>query len=231
MARKRQRSNDKSTAKPQLTHEEKIRALTRAGIQPDPSSPRSVARQYYERFENPHTRKYQSVSSRVPRELERPASKKQREELRKHGFRTTTRGVIVDGPRDKRRNPIKGSRVKVMSGGVVQTSTGQRRDYIYGFTRKEKRAFAQDPEAFTKSKIAELMKRFPHLKWKKQVRLQWGAYQATKDFSPSYFTATYFAAISPEEKRKVGKKRAKPRADKLTGLHIVVHIPKRKGRK
>lgn len=227
MARTRQRSKSNST----LTHEEKLRRLSRVGIQADPTSPRSVAATYYQRFENKKSFKYREHSSRVPLDLERRASKKQRAELKQHGFRTTERGVIVDGPRDKRRVPLKGSRVKVLSGGVVQTSVGQRRDYIYGFTRAEKKKFADNPEAFTNSKVAELMERFPHLRRKKQIRLQWGAYQATKDFSPNYFTATYFAAISPEERRKVGKKKAKPRADKLTGLHIVVHVPKKKAKK
>lgn len=166
------------------------------------------------------------AAERIPKELERPATKAQREELRRHGFRTTKRGVIVDGPRNKRREPIKGARLEILKGGVIKTSVGERRDFIYGFTRKEKREFAKNPAAFEKKKLAELRSIFPTLKKARrpQVRLQWGAYQATKDFAPSYFTAKYFSTISPEEVRKVGKKNARPRADKLTGFHIVVHV-------
>lgn len=173
------------------------------------------------------------ASERVPKELERPATKRQREELKAHGFRTTKRGVIVDGPRDKRREPIKGAKLQILKGGVIKTSVGQRRDFIYGFTKKEKREFAKDPAAFQKKKLAELRVMFPTLKRarKPQIRLQWGAYQATKDFAPSYFTAQYFAAVSPEEIRKAGKRNARPRADKLTGLHIVVHVAKEKGKR
>jgi hypothetical protein len=181
-------------------------------------------------------------SERIPRELERPATKAQRDELRAHGFRTTKRGVVVDGPRNKISRPIKGARVRVLSGGVVQTSVKQRRDYIYGFTKAEKREFAKNPGAFEQKKLAELEKRFPYLarfRRKRQIRLQWGAYRATKDFAPSYFTATYFATVAPETLRKKGKKGARPRIDNLTGFHIVIHVPqpgkknaaKTKGRK
>lgn len=223
MPRTRQRSKSDSTAK---THEAKLRALSRVGIHADPTNPRSVARRYYDRFER------DKVDKRLPKDMLRSARGKTLDEAKEHGFRVTKSAVVVDGPRDKRRKPIKGARVKVLRGGVVQTSVGQRRDIIYGFTRAERKAFAKDPDGFTESKVAELMARFPTLRRrKKQIRLQWGAYQATKDFAPSYFTARYFASVSPEERRKAGKK-ARPRADKLTGLHIVVHVPKKKkGRK
>jgi hypothetical protein len=174
-----------------------------------------------------------AAAPRIPKELERPATAKQREELKQHGFRTTKRGVIVDGPRDKRRQPIKGAKLEVLKGGVIKTSVKQRRDFIYGFTRQEKREFAKNPGAFEQKKMRELEKLFPSLKKarKKQIRLQWGAFQATKDFAPSYFTSKYFAAVSPEEIRKVGKKKAKPRSDKLTGLHIVIHVPTKKAKR
>lgn len=228
MARDRHRKAKSSKTAPK-THVEKLRELARKGVAADPTNPRSVARKYFE-LHNPKSVKYRGHQTRIPKELERPATKRQREELKAHGFRTTDKGVIVDGPRDRRRNPIKGARVEVLKGGVIKTSVGQRRDFIYGFTRKEKKEFAKDPGAFEKKKLRELEALLPSLKKvrKKQVRLQWGAYQATKDFAPSYFTAKYFASISPEEVRRVGKRRAKPRADKLTGFHVVIHVPKSK---
>lgn len=157
-------------------------------------------------------------------------------ELQAHGFRTAPAvkgkgfNVIIDGPRNKRREQIKGSRVSVLKGGVIKTSVGARRDFIYGFTKKEKKEFAKDPEAFTKKKMSELERIFPSLRQtkKKQVRLQWGAYEATKDFAPTHWlkmgSGQYFNAQTPEMKRKkaTGKLR-----DRLTGLHIVIHIPKR----
>ncbi len=219
MARDRHHGKN-STAPQRIAHEEKLRRLSHAGIQVDPTDRRATARAFV---------KWQN-SKHVPRDLERRADKPTRDELKHHGYYVTKRGVVIDGPRDSRRKPIKGSRVRVMKGGVIKTSVGQRRDIIYGFTKKEKRAFAKDPEGFTKSKLAELMSRFPVLRGKKkQVRLQWGAYRATKDFSPNYFNTKYLTTPSPEEIRRVGKKKARPRADKLTGLHIVVHVPKKKG--
>lgn len=198
-----------------ITHDEKLRALSRAGKNIDPTDRRAVSRAY------------RRLNERVPTDMERRAPKAVREDARAHGFRTTPKGVVVDGPRDKKRQPIPGARVEVKRGGVIKQTVGDRRDFIYGFTRKEKREFAKNPEAFTKKKLSELERLFPSLRRarKKDVRLQWGAYQATKQFSPTYFTARYFATISPEEIRKVGKRQAKPRADKLTGIHVVIHVP------
>lgn len=229
MARTRQRKSNSSASKshkatnPRTTLEQKLRSLSKRGIHADPTNPRSVSQRYRAALKR----------ERIPKELERPASKPQRDELRAHGFRTTKRGVIVDGPRNKRREPIKGARIAVAKGGVIKMSVGQRRDFIYGFTKKEKKEFARDPGAFEKKKLKELRSLFPLLRKarKPQVRLQWGAYQATKAFAPSYFTAKYFASISPEEIRKVGKRHAKPRTDKLTGFHIVVHVQKPKAKR
>ena len=192
--------------------------------------------------------------ARVRREVERKATKQGNHipldavrrvpggvqgarELQEHGFRTTKKGrgygVVVDGPRDSRRRPIKGARVTVERGGVVKIAVKQRRDFVYGFTKREKKEFARDPESFTKKKLAELRKQFPTLarSRKPQVRLQWGAYQATKDFAPSYFTSKYFEKIAnPHRRPPKGKKRPK-KIDTLTGLHIVIHIPRKKNAK
>lgn len=212
----RQRHQKRNSTSKRTPHEDKLHALSRAGFRPDPFNTRQVNRQYRELQATKH--------------LIRKTDKRTRDDAREHGFHVNHKGVVVDGPRDRRRKPIPGSKVEVKRGGVVIWKTGQRRDYIYGFTKKEKREFAKDPAGFEKRKLKELRSMFPNLRKarKPQVRLQWGAYQATKDFAPSYFTAKYFAAISPEEKRKVGKRRARPRIDKLTGFHFVIHLPTKK---
>lgn len=217
MARQRHRKTDSSRIK-RTPHEQKLHALSRAGFRPDPFNTRQVNRQYRELQSTKH--------------LIRRADKKTRDDAREHGFHVNHKGVVIDGPRDRKRQPIKGAKISVLRGGVVTTSVKQRRDFIYGFTRAEKKAFADDPAAAEKSILARLRQRFPTLKKsrKPQVRLQWGAYQATKEFSPSYFTSKYFATVSPEEKRRGGKQK---RLDKLTGLHIVIHVPtqRKKGKK
>jgi hypothetical protein len=227
MARQRHRKSNSSKS-PRVTHEQKLRRLSKAGWRGDPFNKRAVARSYSERFNSAKPNRFNR--DKIPAELVRRTDKKTRDDAKAHGFRTTSRGVVVDGPRNRKRDPIKGSRVEIHRGGVVTTRVGARRDFIYGFTRKEKRKFAKNPESFEKEILAKLRKRFPSLAKarKPQSRLQWGAYQATKDFAPSYFTAKYFASISPEETRKVGKKRAKPRIDKLTGFHFVIHVTKKK---
>jgi hypothetical protein len=193
---------------------------------------RAVERDVAAKIERARQRR--DAEQRIPKGMERRVrSKATRAELKAHGFRTTKRGVVVDGPRDRKREPIPGSKVEVMRGGVIKTSVGARRDFIYGFTAKEKREFARDPAAMERKILARLRKQFPSLAKarKPQTRLQWGAYQATKDFSPTYFTAKYFAAISPEETRREGKRGAKPRIDKLTGFHVVIHVPTKAGKR
>lgn len=156
----------------------------------------------------------------------------QRKEFKKHGFRVAGNYVVVDGPRDRKRKPIKGAKVELLKGGIVKITAGKRRDYIVGFTKKEKQDFAVFGEGFAENKYKYLQKIFPTLKRvkKPQTRLQWGAYQATKDYAPSYFTNKYFASVSPEDRRREGKQ-AGPRADKLTGLHFVVHVRSTKKKK
>lgn len=182
-----------------------------------------------------HTSRKSSSNSkvnqrRIPRELERRADAQTRREAKAHGFDVTKRGVIVDGPRNKKREPIKGSRVRMLRGGVARITTGQRHDFVVGFTAEEKAAFARDPAAMEKNILDRMRARFAILRNKRnvEVRLQWGAYQATKEFTPTYFTPRYFAGISPEEIRREGKRRARPRLDKLTGFHFVVHVRKKK---
>jgi len=213
-----QRHKKNSSTSGRTSHADKLRALSRAGISVDPTDPRATARKYAAFKEQ--------ARARIPRKIERRASASQLRELKEHGFRTTKHGVIVDSPRNKLRQQIPGAKTEVKSGGVIHQTVKHRHDYIYGFTRKEKKEFAKNPQHMESIIFERLRVRFPNLrKAKVQTRLQWGAYQATKDFSPSYFTAKYFSEISPEELRREGKTRARPRADKLTGLHFVVHVP------
>lgn len=193
-----------------ITHDEKLAFISQYKRVSDPFNTRSVDKQYrtYRKF---------------PLYLQKSANKQQRAELKKRGFFTTEKGVIIDGPRDARRKPIKGSRFEILSDGVVKYSVKQRRDYIIGFTKKEKKEFAIDPKGFVARKEKEF--RAKHLRTKirggLQTRLQWGAYQATKDFTPTAFSNRY-----PYIESKV---KGQMIQDRMTGLHIVVHVTK--GRK
>lgn len=226
MARRRHQSKPNSSTPPRRSREQihidKVRFLTKTGKRPDPSNVRQVARQY--------------AAARRRAALEqhytKPATKAQRELLKKKGFFTTKKGVVIDGPRDAHRQKIKGSRFEILSDGTIKFSIKQRRDYIVGLTAKEKKQFAADPHLFTQSIVKRLREKYPSLKGTRpEVRLQWGAFQGTKGFSPHYFSKMYFAAISPEEQREQPRGKRKPRLDKLTGIHVVIHIPKKKAKR
>jgi hypothetical protein len=214
MARQRQtdkqnstRKRQRSQAAPRVDHETKLKFVVKHYPQIDPDNTRAVSRRYRELI-------------RFPLYLQRPVENKStRDELKRRGFFVTEKGVIVDGPRNVHRQPIKGSRVRVSKNGTVVFSNKRRRDFIVGFTPAEKKEFAKDPDKFTKKKLDELRKSNPSLRRVKrpQVRLQWGAYQATKDFTANYFSKQYFAARRRTQEKKI---------DKLTGLHIVIHIPR-----
>lgn len=227
MAGKRHNSNSKPVARNvqrEQRHLENVRYLTRSGKRPDPSNVRAVARAARELRQREALERYYSHK----------VTKRQAEQLRERGFHVSKRGVAVDAPRDAQRKKIKGARVRVTKDATVVWSVGQRRDYIVGLTKKEKKAFAENPELVTKQILARLRKKNKTLARFKpskiQKRLQWGAFQATKDFSYSYFNKNYFATPSPEDRRA---KKKTPRLDKLTGLHFVVHLPtpKRKGKR
>jgi hypothetical protein len=199
-----------------ISHDEKLKVISKYKRVTDPTNKKSVAKQF-------------AAVKSFPLHLQKKADKKQRAELKEHGFFTTEKGVIIDGPRSADRQPIKGTRFAIHKGGVVsftnkkKTAKGEyiRRDYVAGFTAKEKKEFAKNPAAFMKKKEAELKKSLRGLMGKKkiQVRLQWGAYQATKDFHPAYFTKRYQELPARDFKRV---------KDRLTGMHIVVHERKRK---
>lgn len=186
--------------KPRISHADKLRFLSQYKRISDPSNRKSVDKQYrtYKKF---------------PLYLQRSANESQRRELKKRGFFTTDKGVIIDGPRDARRKPIKGAKLSIQKDGTVKWSVKDRRDYIVGLTRKEKQEFAVNPNALIKRKLEELKRNNPTLAKSRniQVRLQWGAYQATKDFHAAAFTKRY--GHEPEKQIK----------DRLTGLHFVIH--------
>jgi hypothetical protein len=219
MARRRHETNSSKRAR-ELQREEQhlsdLRFLSKRGKRPDPDNYKAVRRVAQELRQREALEK--NYSHR--------ASKEQRDVLKARGFHTTKRGVVIDGPRDSRRKKIAGAKMSIQKGGIVKWSVGQRRDFVYGFTKAEKKAYAKNPELFTKNILARLRKANPTLKAVRpsriQTRLQWGAFQGTKDFAPSYFTKKYFESVSPEDESKGRKSK---RLDKLTGLHFVVHVP------
>lgn len=218
MPRKRQdTSKSISQARPHRapSHVEKIEFIRKREHVNDPTSERSVSAQY-NRLKN------------FPLHLRRAANKEQREQLKKRGFYTNSKGVIVDSPRNVKRQQIKGAKFSIQKDGTIKWSVKQRRDYIIGMTKKEKKAFALDPKGFIATKLAELKKKNPSfkgLKRKPQVRLQWGAYQATKDFVPGRFP---FSKTDEQLYRIYAGRPRKGDQDKLTGLHIVIHVPRKR---
>lgn len=202
-----------------LTHEEKLALVSRYKRVSDPTNKRSVHEQY---------KKLRAF----PLYLQREASAEQRAELKKRGFFTTDKGVIVDGPRTGKRKPIEGTKFRILKGGVVRFEKGARQDYIIGLTKAEKKAFALDPKSFVESKEKELkaLLKTRGIKFRDfQTRIQWGAYQGTKDFTPRSFQGSDTGkratrALAKGSKRQIDR----DAADKMTGLHIVIH---RKGKK
>lgn len=195
----------------------RVRALIKAGYTPDPSNRKRV---------NDAFRKLES-RKRLEKEYTIRAPKEARTELKKRGFVVSKRGVLIDTPRAKGEH-IKGAKAEIFKDGTVKFSVKDRRDYIVGFTAKEKKEFAKNPAKMIEKKTVELREKYPTLRRirKIQTRLQWGVFSATKDFSPFYFTRQYFAeeGITKKTKRKKGIKKI----DKLTGLHFIVHTPRRK---
>lgn len=212
MARPKSQSRSVPPRRPhrKLTRDDKLRFISQYQRVKDPFNTRAVNRQY---------KKLKSF----PLDLKKNASKEQRAGLKKRGFFVTGKGVIVDGPRDSRRKPIKTRRFKVLGKGEgVKWTVNGRRDYIIGLTDEERRAFAHDPLTFLKAHRAMMREKYAdfHNARDIQTRLQWGAYQATKDFSASYFTRRYPYIESKVKGKKV--------LDRLTGIHYVIHLPRKK---
>ena len=197
-----------------MSHAEKLALVSKYKRVSDPTNKRSVAKQY-------------RTLKAFPLDLQKPANKAQKKELRKRGFFTTDKGVVVDGPRDSRRRPVKARRFAVIGKGEgVKWTVNGRRDYIIGLTPAERKAFAADPKVFLKAHRKMMRETYPDFRKARdiQVRLQWGAYQATKDFAPSMFWTS--DTLGREQKlMKHGK------TDKLTGLHYVIHLPRKQRKK
>jgi hypothetical protein len=217
---KRSLSRSSSQRRGALSHVEKLRFITQYKTPNDPTSKRAVDREY-------------RALKKFPLYLQRSADAEQRHILKQRGFFVTGKGVIIDGPRDIHRNPIKGARWHISKEGVVTTAVKQRRDIIYGMTRKEKEEFAHDPQAFINNLLERLRAAHPSIPKKKrpQIRLQWGAYQATKDFSPQLFWLSQSPLGKKSRETKDYTKKREAATDRLTGIHIVYHITKRRKRK
>lgn len=212
MARQKSQARILSRRRPhrKLTRDDKLRFISQYQRVKDPFNTRAVNRQY---------KKLKSF----PLELQKPASKEQRAGLKKRGFFTTEKGVIIDGPRDGHRKPIKARRFAVLGKGEgVKWTVNGRRDYIIGLSSAERKAFAANPAAFLKAHKAMMRATYHDFRNARdvQTRLQWGAYQGTKDFVPSYFTKRYPYIESPVKGKRV--------LDRLTGIHYVIHLPRAK---
>jgi len=196
-----------------------LRYITKRGYKGDPTNDKAITARARELRQRDQLVKYYGKT----------VTKSQAKKLKERGFMVEGRKAVIDVPRDKYRKKIPGSKLAVLKDGTVKYSVRDRRDYIVGFTKEEKKRFAKEGPGVITDVLKRLRKANPTLRGKRvQTRLQWGAFQATKDYSPHYFTGTYFASISPEDRRE-GRK--SPRLDKLTGLHFVVHTsPKRKHR-
>lgn len=206
------RSISKSATRGKLTHADKLAFISQYERVPDPTNTRAVSRQY-------------GKLKSFPLYLQKSATKEQRAILKERGFFTTGKGVIVDGPRTAKRKPIAGTRFAILKDGTVTFSKGSRKDYIVGFTRAEKKAFAKDPKKFMDAREKEFRAKLKARGIKArdvQIRLQWGAYQGTKDFAPNQFMKRY-----PYIESKV---KGQAILDRMTGMHVVIHVAKKKKR-
>lgn len=97
---------------------------------------------------------------------EKKANAATRKKLADRGFVTTKTGVLVDDFRDGFGNRIEGSKVRILSDGIIKITldrkgaAARRDDYLYNFTGKEKIEFLQNPEQF----VENLIRTIPILK-------------------------------------------------------------------
>src|SRR5437899_903075 len=141
MARQKSQARRLSQRRPhrKLTRDDKLRFISQYQGVKDPFNTRAVDRQY---------KRLRSF----PLDLLKPATKEQREGLKKRGFFVAKKGVIVDGPRDAKRKPIKARRFSVLGKGEgVKWTVNGRRDYIIGLSDSERMEFAANPAAFLKA--------------------------------------------------------------------------------
>lgn len=220
--RKKNRSKSPARRQKRVSHAERIRALLRSGKRRiDPTNKRSVARQFNElqrrkTFEKHYGHDISKADAKV---------------LKEKGFYVTKsmKRVVIDVPRDVHRQKIPHTKFSILKKmGVVKYTNTERRDFVIGFTKQEKKKWAADPKKFTADKIAEFKREYPqYAKFIKpsSIRLQHGAFQGTKQFVPDYYVRHYgLAGSMPATFKMKGKKLL----DNLTGLHIVIYIPQSK---
>jgi len=159
-------------------------------------------------------------------------------EMTERGYKTTQKGVFLDGFRDTRGNKIKGNTVAVLKGGVIRSQLkgpkggASRTDYIYNFSAAEKRQFLKDPEKFIKQLLNQnptLAKHFDlktlsTARSKQKLRFQIaGAYGTHSNLDLSvlehYIKEWQEAANDPK------KPRAASSFDNLTGIRLVEFKP------
>jgi hypothetical protein len=220
MARQRHTANSikrERAAQREEKHLADLRFLSKRGRRPDPDNYKAVAR----------AARLLRARESLEKHYTQRVSKDKRELLKSRGFHTTKKGVVIDGPRDARRKRISGAKMSVLKDGTVKWSVGQRRDFIYGMTKTEKKAFAANPELFTKQILERLRASNPTLKGIRpsriQTRIQWGSFQATKDFAPRHFARMKSGEAIIKNEAIPGNGRSA--RDVLTGLHFVVHVP------
>lgn len=201
-----------------VTHAQKLAFVTRFKRDIDPTNERKVAEQY---------RLLKRASY-----LHHKASRAQIKELKARGYFTTDKGVMIDRPRHVSGKHIPGARIEIQRGGIVKQTVNERRDLIIGFTPQEKQAFALDPQSVIGRIIEEMRKRREVGSRKKiQVRLQWGAYRATKDFSPALFWLSTSPLGKKSRESKNYRQRREIASDRLTGLHLTYFVRRKKGKK
>lgn len=164
--------------------------------------------------------KYKSFSPKMLRKV----TPKTRDDLAAKGFQVTRKGVILDAPRTPLGKRLKGARVSVLKNGIIKESVGDRRDYIIGLDKKQRRAFALDPKKFLKD-LQDKTRSKNIKKFKKHyIRLQWGAFSGRIDYKIENL-ADYFLDDKGKLKRGLLKN--------LTGIRIITYdeTKKRKKRK
>lgn len=206
-------------------HEENIRYLSRKGWRGDPTNRKAVAASAAE---------YRARDT-IERRYSRPVSSTEARLLKAHGFHVSKHGALIDAPRkrakdDPKRGKVPGARFKILKDGTVKFTSKERRDYIKGLTKKERKQFAENPKSVLNDILLRLKKKNKDLRGKKvQVRLQWGAFESRKDFSANTFAARMksMEKISKMLRKRYGAKVKTP-LDNLTGIHFVTHAGKKK---
>lgn len=202
-------------------HKSNLQYLIKRGWRGDPTNVRAVAAAAADR------RSRETMERRYSRKVSREDARL----LKRHGFHISKYGALIDSPRkrakvDPTRAPLP-ARFSVQESGTVKFSYKSRRDYIVGFTKKERKEFAKNPNKTLDNILARLRKKNKDLRGRRniQTRLQWGAFEARKDFAPISFSQKLKSMdrIATMLRKKYGPKVITP-LDNLTGVHFVVHV-------